>query len=411
MGRPHPKSQPEQRDHVRGLAMRVAELARSSEYEARRKRWRDVNALRKPDRSPVYCRPIGCWPELLPEDELVCEDGFCRNIERSLRQQLIKHDIGDDSLIQPWWSVPAAVQLEGRHTWGVEIKRIQPGVAGGAWKYDPPIRDESDLDRLTSPTYSHNEAETKRRLEVYEELLGDIMPVKQTGGLPLGPTLCTPAADLMGLDALLLNMALKPDMVRRLMAFLRDSVLAAMDRVQQMGVLTENNTGEMYCSDSLKNGAADEPVKVCDLWGSANSQEFEEVSPAMWQEFLLDYQKPILRRYGLVSYGCCEDLTHRIEGVLTIENLRIFVSSAWTDLAKVVDAVGDRYTIMWRQKATDVVFAESIAPIRRHLAEGMKLSQGCYRQVVLRELQTLNGRTRRLHEWADAAKEAAAKYN
>ena len=152
-------------------------------------------------------------------------------------------------------------------------------------------------------------------------------------------------------------------------------------------------------------------MQVRDLWGSANSQEFEEVSPAMWEEFLLDYQKPLLRRYGLVSYGCCEDLTHRIEGVLSIENLRIFVSSAWTDLRKVVEAVGDRRTIMWRQKATDVVFAESIAPIRRHMEEGMKLSQGCYRQVVLRELQTLNGRTRRLHEWADAAKEVAAKYN
>ena len=38
------------RDTVRELARQVVELASSDEYEARRKRWRDVNALRKPDR-------------------------------------------------------------------------------------------------------------------------------------------------------------------------------------------------------------------------------------------------------------------------------------------------------------------------------------------------------------------------
>ena len=96
---------------------------------------------------------------------------------------------------------------------------------------------------------------------------------------------------------------------------------------------------------------------------------------------------------------------------MTIRNLRIFVSSAWTDLAKVIEAVGDRYVIMWRQKATDVVYAHDLAGIRRHLHEGLKLSRGCLRQVVLRELQTLAGHPRRLHDWASLAKEAAARYN
>jgi len=44
-------------DIVRGLADRIMELATSDEYERRRQRWRDVNALRRPDRAPVWCRP------------------------------------------------------------------------------------------------------------------------------------------------------------------------------------------------------------------------------------------------------------------------------------------------------------------------------------------------------------------
>ena len=91
----------EQRDYVRELGRRVHALAVSDEYEARRRRWRDVNALRQPDRSPVWCKPIGCWRELLGADELKCPDKPYRDVEELFRHYLIKDDIGDDSLIEP----------------------------------------------------------------------------------------------------------------------------------------------------------------------------------------------------------------------------------------------------------------------------------------------------------------------
>ena len=99
-----------------------------------------------------------------------------------------------------------------------------------------------------------------------------------------------------------------------------------------------------------------------------------------------------------------------MDGVLCIPNLRVFVCSAWTDLQKVVDAVGNRYTIMWREKASEIVFADSIKPIRENQERAMRIAQGCCVQIVLRELQTLNGRPERLKEWAESAKEMAAKF-
>jgi hypothetical protein len=163
----------------------------------------------------------------------------------------------------------------------------------------------------------------------------------------------------------------------------------------------------MYCSDSPRKD--DKNIKLNDLWGHTESQEFQEISPAMWEEFLLSYQIPILEKFWLTSYGCCENLTRKIDGVLRIPNLRIFVSSAWTDLSKVAETVGDKYTIMWRQKATDVVFND-LDSIRKHLEEGMKIVKDCYVQIVLRELQTLDGKPNRLKEWASIAKEITAKY-
>jgi hypothetical protein len=142
----------------------------------------------------------------------------------------------------------------------------------------------------------------------------------------------------------------------------------------------------------------------------ANSQEFDQVSPAMWEEFCLNYQKPILARFGLVGYGCCENLTHKIDRVLSIPNLRIFVCSAWTDLRTVLEKVGQDYCIMWRQKASDVVFPDDTGKIKNDLLQGAKQLQGRFYQIVLRELETLSGHPDRLHEWTRYAKEAAEKY-
>ncbi len=73
-----------------------------------------------------------------------------------------------------------------------------------------------------------------------------------------------------------------------------------------------------------------------------------------------------------------------------------------------IERVGDRHVIMWRQKASDVVFAEGVTALRRDLQEGMRRLQGCHVQVVLRELQTLAGHPGRLHVWTRLAREAAA---
>ncbi|MBW1899479.1 MAG: hypothetical protein JRI61_10525, partial [Deltaproteobacteria bacterium] len=42
-------------DRIRALAERVVTIAREPRMTAIKKRWADVNALRKPDRAPVWC--------------------------------------------------------------------------------------------------------------------------------------------------------------------------------------------------------------------------------------------------------------------------------------------------------------------------------------------------------------------
>ena len=79
-------------------------------------------------------------------------------------------------------------------------------------------------------------------------------------------------------------------------------------------------------------------------------------------------------------------------------------------MESVQEAVGQDYVIMWRQKASDVVFPDDVEIIRRDLKRGCKQLQAFHYQIVLRELQTLSGHPDRLHEWTQAAIEMAHKY-
>jgi hypothetical protein len=401
----------QQRDFVRELARAWATRATSPEMQQILQRWRDVNALRKPDRAPVWCKPVGCWEEILPEDSLVCEDPFLRNWERQLRRDLVKIDIDDDTPLTPYFEVRAQYRVEPENTWGVEIGKHKPDESGGAWRYDPPLKDEADFDRLAMPSYSYDEAATGELAARANDLLGEILPVVVNGGPGFdSATLGTAAADLRGLEQMMMDTILAPDLLHRLMAHLRDARMRMLDAMRANPHVLPNTYQPMLCSDPVGPAVEDGGYTLANCWCAGNSQEFDQVGPEDFQRFLLDYQMPIFERFAYSCYGCCENLTKKIDQVLKIPNLRIFVCSAWTDLDVVLDRCGQDYCIMWRQKASDVVFPDDDKTIRRDLEEGMKRLQGrCY-QVVLRELQTLCGHDDRLHAWTAAAKELAAKY-
>lgn len=396
------------RDHLRSLASQVLEAAMSEKMRLIKRRWRDTNDLRKPDRAPVFCRPVGAWSEIIPDDSLLCSEPCARGIEQNLRRSLVKIDIGDDTPLEPFYDVGAALDVEPANRWGVEIGRHAAADANGAWGYDPPLKSFSDLARLRIPTFSHNAAKTKEEMDKVDSYIGDILPPRRRCGLPLSATLGTDAADLIGLTELMLHCAAEPELVHALMAHMRDSCLKALDSVESAGLLTTNHDEAMCLSDPF--GPAGGSVSAANLWCFANSQEFDQVSPDMWEEFCLAYQKPILERFGRVVYGCCENLTHKIDGVLSIPNLRVFVCSAWTNLDKLLEKVDPGYVLMWRQKASDVVFPDSMDKIRQDIDAGLRKLKGRNYQIVLRELQTLCGHPRRLHDWTMTAIELAEKH-
>lgn len=398
-------------DIIRALAHKVSEIAASKKNELIIKRWRDTNELRKVDRAPVWCLPDGndAWYQLLPNSDLQSTDPYLRQMEEYFKRLIIKDEIGDDTPFLSYYPVRMSLKAEPENDFGVELAHTDTGQDGGAWKYDPPIKCEADLDKLVMPKYSVCKKDYEQEYEMASEVLSGIMPVPRVLWGPFGKKITTAVADLYGLEEMMVDMMLEPELMHRLMEYLRDARLAAIDAAENSGLLIPNIEGPMTCSDYVGDESAQ--ISCLNMWELFDSQEFDQVSPAMWEEFLLEYQRPIMARFGLVSYGCCEDLTNKISGVMSIPNLRVFNSSAWTNLDMVIDAVGEDKVIMWRQKASDVVFAENAEDLRPHLEQGLSKLKGLHNTVVLRELQTLNGNIDRLHKWARIAIETAEKYS
>ena len=395
---------------VRDLAARVMEFALGEECEVRRRRWRAANGCRRGDRAPVWCRPAAVWQEILPPEALSCSDALYRRVEYALRQHLYKIWVGDDHIVEPWWGVGTVFRCDSPHTWGLPVQQSLGTTPQGGFSYLHPVQTPADYARITVPTFTYDRAATERAVAEMQDLLGETMPVWITGAPPLGPHQNNYIEQLRGMMGLMEDMAFQPALVHQAMAKFTEAALRAQRTAEEAGVLTPNHHEPMFCSDPLPGSPCSGPVRLQHLWVSANSQEFDLVSPDMQDEFLLTYQRVIMQQYGAVQYGCCESLTTKTAIVLRIPNLRIFVCSFWSDLDRIIEACRQTCTIMWRQSAAQVTVNPTLDEHRQHLESGLERLRGHYYQIVLRELQTLHGRPDRLRQWARLAIEMAEKY-
>ena len=405
-------SRAEEIKYVRELAAEVVNIASEPRMAAIKQRWCDVNGLRRPDHSPVWCNPVGLWSELLPDSTLGCRDPLLRNLELTFKKLLIKRKIDDDTPINDYFKSGMVFDVTPENIWGVDIVRESLETEGSAWQYKSALQTPSDFDRLRIPEYRYNPQKTAVAAAHLEEVLSGVMPVRIVPfqGYFSIATICSAAANLRGMEQMMMDMMLEPELVHRLMSIICEGAMRFLDAVEAAGKIVPNNDEAMFQSDPLRPGITGNNYSLKDCWIAGNSQELDQVSPAMFEEFLLDYQKKIFARFGAVSYGCCENLTNKMDPVLAIPNLKIMVCSAWTNLDKLIAKVGTKHCIMWRHKASDVVCPHDTAALKQYVNEGARKLQGCYYQTILRELQTQMGHDNRLYEWTQISKEAAVKY-
>jgi len=403
-------------DHIRDLARRVSEIAHSEKTVERRRMWARHNALEKVERPPVLCRPVGAWRELVPDRTLVSSDPLHRQIERTLRMRLYKDSIDDDEVIEPWIDVPAVhVGPDRSLMWGVSIDTASAGEIGGAYAFKPEVREECDLDRLTVPDWRVDEKATEEILEKASALLNGILAVRITYGRLRGASLTYWGAYLRGLEQMMYDCLDRPRWLHRFMKFLSDAHVRHLTGLEADGHVTRNDNCPVsgacrVCRDLPRPDFDGTRVRLADTWCLADSQEFALVSPQQWEEFVLEYQLPIFKLFGLVDYGCCESLVGKLDILRArVPNLRRVSVSPWSDVAYSAEHSGHDVVMQIRPKPSDVLMNFDESAMRRDLQQKMDAAGDSLFEFCLQDIETVHGWPQTLKTWTRVAKQVGAE--
>lgn len=403
-------------DILRPLAWQVAEIAAKPIQNERRDLWRRHNALQR-TRPLIYVRWFSSLREIV-DPQLVCQDSFFRPFERKLRELIYQDLTGDDFIIEPWLTLRAAYKdFDENRRWGVPFRNSGRTEAQGSVKFDPPIKEESDIDRIVAPRHQIDEAATQRNLQRLGEAVGDILPTN----LDRGPwfragvgDVCHDLAQLRGLEQIMWDMIDRPAWLHRLAARVRDGILATQDQAEAVGdygLCNHENQSMPYALDLLDPKANTRGVQRKQLWCFLAAQEVALVSPEMHDEFILQYQMPIMARYGLSAYGCCEDLTRKITMLRQIPNLRRIAVAPWADVRACAEQIGTDYVMSWRPSPAEMVCTGFVPQrVRTITQDALAAARGCHIDICLKDIETIGGDFSRLVEWTRITRELAEKF-
>ncbi|MDD4772438.1 MAG: hypothetical protein PHZ09_02380 [Eubacteriales bacterium] len=389
-------------DRLRALAYKVREAARNPINDLKRLHWTEHTSMRG-GVPPIFVSPEGAWEEILPYAALRCEDPAARVLEYDLLQRIFRAEhIADDVPIEDT-VVISKYNLPMSDCWGIRPERV-PSPGRGAWRYKPVIEKPSDWKKLRKPVLTLDEAATAARFDVISDAVGDILNVRLTGCVNFSFHLMHIYCDFRGLENMLTDLILEPNMVHEVMCFLTEGYEGLLDSVERSGLISHNNngtyhyTGGLGYTDSLPGDECNTHVALAGVWGAAEAQELSCVSPVMHEEFALRYERRLLERFGLNGYGCCDDLTDKLCYVKKIKNLRRVGICPWADLEKCADVLGHDYIMTWKPNPSYLAgetFDEAF--IENYLTESLRKCRHGYVEIVLRDTHTCRREPQRFY--------------
>jgi hypothetical protein len=410
---------PEDVSILRDLVRRKREIAQDPVMEERRQLWTALHSLER-TRPMILAETSGVRDELVPISTLQCQEEWARGMERGLRELLFRcEQVGDDFVVEPrityGWHVTVG-------DYGVEIPFVRAENEGrlGSGVWDPPLKDlDRDLDKLHFRELSVDRDSTFAWRELLQDLFGDILPVVNRGWYWWTTGLTGTAIRLAGLGQLMMLMYDNPKGLHRLMAFLRDDMLHYLDWFEEEGLLPLNNEDDYVGSGGIgytpdlpqADWQENQPVRVRDMWGLSESQETVGVSPAMFEEFVFQYQVPIISRFGLSYYGCCEPIHARIGIIKRLPNLRSLSVSPWCDQEIMVDELGQDYVFCRKPKPTlisTVAFDEDL--IREDIRSTLRIAGECPLEFAMKDVHTVSDQPWRMGRWVEIVREVSTEF-
>lgn len=402
---------------LRELAKEYAEVAALDIQQENMERMRDNNDL-KPGRPPVLINEVP-WHEMNIDGELTnrCTQPFARNMETFFRRRLLqwKHFPGT-MVMENFYRINKTVHSTG---YGMEVKENVAITDSSnhiiSHEYIDQLSSEEDLEKLHCPTITNDKEADQRNLDLAQDILEGILPVKLKGNyIYHAPWDVIPR--LRGVSTILYDMVDRPDFTHRIIEKFTEIQLSTMEQYEDLGLL-EYDIEELHCTPpySSELPAPDYDggkIRLKDIWIRSMAQMFSSISPALHEEFDLAYSKPLFERCGLVYYGCCEPLDNKIELLKKIPNMRKLGVSPWSDIISCAEQIGEDYVYARKPNPANVAVKADPDLIRRETAETIEacLKNNCSYEFVLKDISTVSYRPENLMIWEKTVQETIDRY-
>lgn len=404
---------------LRELAKRKAEIGNLPVQAQTADLWRRLNGLERV-RPLIWINEVP-WHEMNHNDELTlrCSDPGLHRMENALRKELYQWDhFRGDMVIEPVIYSGIVGGPQGSYAdYGIEEEVVRSEGAQDVL-FMPVIHTEADADKIRTPKVWFDRDATDRNYQHLREIFDGVIEVKQRGICHQWHAPWDQIIHWYGVEQLYADMYDRPELVHRILVNFSRALNEVLDRQEELGMLDVSNgnhrvgSGGLGIVDDLPPKGHDPMhVRAKDQWGCSTGQIFSEVSPDMHEEFCLQYERPLMERFGLSYYGCCEPLHNKVDMLRSVKNLRKISMSPWIKVDVAAERVGADYVFSYKPNPAHLAMeCWDPALVRDTLRDVLHKTRGNRVELILKDITTVRNEPRRLWEWAETAAAVAEEF-
>ncbi len=381
------------RERLRALAARQAELAHSPAMDRLRGEWERHGRFEKGARPMIRIELWTFEQDVLPP-LMRCQGQQARKIERNLLSNMVNYEcFGDDTLVPAYYTVARRQRFT---PFGLTVKRQETGGIGH--HFIPYLKDlDEDFHLLGPSAYGANPQEEDEEAARLSDLFGDLLPVRKAG-YSLVCSLTQDIVHIMNMEDMYLAMFDTPERFEEMMDRLASDYLSFFRMLEQQGLLKSAARDQHLCQgsycytdrlpDEVEGAALDQ------MWLYMDSQETSGISPAQYARQVFPHYQRVMEPFGQVSYGCCEPVHALWDDCLSrVKNLAKVSISPWCDEAFMGERLAGRDIVYLRKPTPNLLGVGSQLDeeaVRQHFAITARAAQGCCLEIAQRDVYELH---------------------
>jgi len=390
---------------LRELGKTIREISELPVQAEKRALWTSNNDLKR-TRPMVYMDQLP-WSQISKTEEmrLSCEDEFLRSIEYYLRQILYR-----------WRHFPCDMVVEKRVEIPMSIHNLKYGISivenlirhddnseVYSHQYLDQIQNYEQLNALKNDEIWVDTQLDKKRMDICADIFDDILPCKLRGK-EMHCGIWDRIAQIKPAENILYDIIDRPEFITDVVKKLVDLSMSTVDQCEKLGILDPDIT-LIHCTGAYTNDLPKpENGKVTskNIWAFGMAQIFSTVSPAMHDEYEIEFVKPLYERFGLMYYGCCEPLEGKIDIIRKINNVRKISVSPWADVNTCASKIGRDYVLSYKPNPAYIAMGHlSLHDARKEINSAIKAAdENCTPiEIILKDVSTVSYNPQVLDEW------------